>query len=61
MFISDPKQQYTMEAKLQNFIKWMKDNGFNLNSKLELKRMPDERGHTAVAVEKIKVIMQRIF
>jgi hypothetical protein len=44
-----------MEAKLQNFIKWMKDNGFNLNPKLELKRMLDERGHSAVAIEKIKV------
>jgi SET domain-containing protein 6 len=43
-----------MEAKLQNFIKWMKDNGFNLNPKLELKRMLDERGHSAVAIEKIK-------
>lgn len=47
-----------MEAKLQNFVKWMKDNGFNLNPKLELKRMPDERGHSAVAIEKIKVFIR---
>lgn len=46
-----------MEAKLQNFVKWMNDNGFNLNPKLELKRMPDERGHSAVAIEKIKVFI----
>ena len=60
-FFSDPQQQFTMEAKLQNFVKWMKDNGFNLNPKLELKRMPDERGHSAVAAEKIKVIIFYLF
>jgi hypothetical protein len=46
-----------MEPKLQSFLKWMNDNGFGLNPKLELKRMPDERGHTAVAIDQIKVIL----